>query len=272
MLEALCGNKNVEKILLFLFVNRECYGAQLHRALKTPLPPIQKTLNRLEASRLIISRFQGQKRLYSFNPAYPLLKELHELLKKAYTLLAPDEKKNYHAAPDERSIPSLNKNSKAKILLAFWEMLLNVRHLAFHAKTNSKEEGGWNGKGRGEVLVAQTGNNCLTFNEKGSWKGKQGLDVNFSNVFRWTLDRDKQTISLEHLRYGPENPVFLFHLTPSGPHSLSSVDSHLCGKDTYSGQIHFDDHTLRLSWKVVGPKKNEELHYFYTKVPQKLGF
>lgn len=263
MLEVLCGNKNVQRILIFLFVNGKCYGTQLHRTLKTPLTPIQKALNRLEKGNLILSYYEGKTRVYQFNPAYPLLKDLEQLLKTAYTLLPAHEKKNYYVVKEDLTTQS-NKENKAQILLAFWEKLLTVKQLTFHAKTKSKEEGGWIGKGQGEVISIKSNARTLVFNEKGTWQNKEGADVSFSNVFRWTLDLNAKIISLEHLRHGPEHPVFLFHLTPSGKHSLSSVDSHLCEGDTYFGQIHFDSYNLRLNWRVIGPKKNEELDYFYS--------
>lgn len=266
MLEVLCVNKNVQRILIFLFVNGRCYGTQLHRALRTPLTPVQKALSRLESGGLITSYFEGKTRIYQFNPAYPLLKELEELLKKAYTLLPAYDKKRYYVVRDDLAAQS-DKETKTQVLLAFWEKLLNVTKLTFHAKTNSKDGGGWNGKGQGEVISTKHGDNVLIFNEKGTWRGKQDVNVSFSNVFRWTLDCHAKMISLEHLRHGSERPVFLFHLTPSGKHSLSSVDSHLCAEDTYFGQIHFDNHSLRLSWRVIGPKKNEELDYYYSSHP-----
>jgi hypothetical protein len=264
MLEALCGNKNVSRILIFLFVNGKCYGTQLHRTLKTSLTPIQKALNRLESGGLIMSYYEGKTRIYQFNPAYPLLNELEGLLKKAYTLLPAHEKKNYYVIKEDFTASSSNNETKTQILLAFWKKLLSVTQLTFHAKTNVKDEGGWNGKGKGEVISSKNGNNVLIFNEKGTWKNKQGSDISFSNIFRWTLDCDAKVISLEHLRHGSVNPVFLFDLTPTSKHSLSSVDSHLCEGDTYFGQIHFDKYSLRLNWRVIGPKKNEELDYYYS--------
>lgn len=262
MLEVLCGNKNVQKILIFLFVNGKCYGTQLHRSLKTPLTPLQKALNRLEKGGLIMSYYEGKTRLYQFNPAYPLLSELEQLLKKAYTLLPAPQKKEYYLIKEV--LTTSTQENKRQVLLAFWEKLMGVTQLTFHAKTKSKEERGWNGKGQGEVTVTKEGMNILIFHEKGSWQGKQGAEVNFSNVFRWTLDRNSGVISLEHLRRGPEHPVFLFYLAPSGKHSLSSIDSHLCEGDTYFGQIHFDRYSLRLNWRVIGPKKNEELDFYYS--------
>lgn len=264
MLEALCGNKNVQRILLFLFVNGKCYGTQLHRSLGTPLTPLQKALNRLEKGGLITSYYEGKTRLYQFNPSYPLMSELEQLLKKAYTLLPAHHKKDYYVVKEGHKISSADHENKVQILLAFWDKLRKVTQLTFHAKTQSKDEKGWNGKGQGEVIITKEGSNTLIFNEKGTWQGKQGGEVSFNNIFRWTLDRNTGVISLEHLRRGPDHPVFLFHLAPSGKYSLSSVDSHLCEGDTYFGQIHFNHQNLRLNWRVIGLKKNEEIDYFYS--------
>lgn len=264
MLEVLVGNKTVQNVLIFLFVNGKCYGTQLHRSLKTPLTPIQKALNRLEKGGMVTSYYEGKTRLYQFNPAYPLLQEVEQLLKKAYTLLPSQKKKEYYIAKLEPS-PSWGQPKGAiPVLLEFWDKLLHVKRLAFNATSKSKEELGWDGRGQGEVSVVKEDGRTLIFQEKGLWRNKQGQDIAFSNVFRWTLDRYAGVISLEHLRRGAENPVFLFHLAPSSKHSLSSVDSHLCEGDAYFGQIHFDSHHLRLNWRVIGPKKNEEIEYYYS--------
>ena len=262
MLEVLCGNKNIQRILIFLFVNGRCYGTQLHRSLGAALTPLQKALLRLEKGDLITSYYEGKTRLYQFNPAYPLMGELEHLLKKAYTLLPAHEKKKYYVIKEDLSIAPLGPAQTLQILLTFWEKLQRVKQLTFNAK--SKEENGWNGKGTGEVVAVKEGSSVLVFQEKGSWQGKQGGELNFSNVFRWTFDRSSGVISLEHLRRGADHPVFLFHLAPSGKNSLASVDSHLCEGDTYFGQILFDHYGLRLNWRVIGPKKNEEIDYYYS--------
>lgn len=261
MLQALCGNKNVQNILIFLFVNGKCYGTQLHRSLKTPLTPIQKALNRLEKGGLITSYYEGKTRLYHFNSAYPLLEELEQLLKKAYTLLPPHKKRDYYTAKPD---PSAQQKNPTQTLLAFWGKLQHIKQLSFNALSKSKEELGWTGKGKGEVMISKEGHHVLVYTEKGSWLNKQGEQFSFSNVFRWTLDRHAGVISLEHLRRGVDHPVFLFHLAPSNAHSLSSVDSHLCKDDTYFGHMHFDAHGLCLNWRVIGPKKNEEIDYYYS--------
>lgn len=260
MLEVLCGSKNAAKILIFLFVNGKCYGSEVARLLKTPLTPVQKALQRLEKGGIIISYYEGKTRVYHFNPAFPLLKELEELLKKAYTLLPPHEKKISYSSK-EMAATSTNK---LHTLLAFWEKLSTISRLTFHAKTKSQDSSGWNGKGHGEVIMTRAKISEIIFTEKGSWKSPEGEEVSFSNVFRWSLDRNSNTISLEHLRRGVEHPVFLFHLTPATSHSLTSLDSHLCENDTYFGHIHFDQNLVRLQWRVIGPKKNEEIDYYYS--------
>src|SRR5690242_13014459 len=104
ILEVLFGNKNVQRILIFLFVNGKCYGTQLHRSLNTALTPIQKALNRLEKGGLITSYYEGKTRLYQFNPTYPLMNELEQLLKKAYTLLPPHNKREYYVMKEDQKI------------------------------------------------------------------------------------------------------------------------------------------------------------------------
>ncbi len=263
MLQSLFGNKNIQRILFFLFVNGKCYGTQLHNQLQAPLTPLQKALSRLEKGSIITSYHEGKTKLYYFNPAFPLLPELELLLKKAYTLLPPAEKKVYYM-PKEDPSENARIDNKFQTVLAFWDRICTVKQLTFQAKSHSNMEEGWNGRGKGEVSITKSGGNLLIFSEKGSWQNAEGTETSFSNTFRWTLDRNAFMISLEHLRRGPDAPVFLFHLAPSGNNSLSSVNSHLCGEDTYFGEIHFDRYSLRLNWRVIGPKKNEEINYYYT--------
>lgn len=239
-------------------MNGKCYGTELHRLLNTALTPLQKALNRLEKGGVLTSYYEGKTRLYQFNPAYPLLAELEQLLKKTYTLLPAQIKRSYYLAKEDVKL----SENKAHTLLLFWERLSTVTKLSFHAKTKAKE--GWNGKGKGKVTVTKRALHQILFQEKGNWQNNQAAEVSFTNTFRWTLDEINGLISLEHLRYGPDRPVFLFHLVPNGKYSLASVDSHLCEGDTYFGQIRFDTTHLRLHWRVIGPKKNEEIDYYYS--------
>lgn len=263
MLFALFGNQTVQKILIFLFVNGKCHGTKLKRLLGLSLTPVQKALERLEKGGIVMSYCEGKTRVFLLNPAYPLAEELEQLLKKAYCLLTPEEKMRYYAGKENLLQQNGQAASKPRILQALWDRLKQVKTVTFLATPQSKKETGWNGKGVGEVIVTNEKKHVLVFHEKGIWKGKKSDEMAFSNVFRWTLDQTAGVISLEHLRRGADQPVFLFSLAPSGNASLTSVDSHLCGGDVYFGQIFFNRQTLRLNWRVIGPKKNEEIEYYY---------
>ncbi|WP_143406477.1 DUF6314 family protein [Estrella lausannensis] len=258
MLEPLFGTKNIERILLFLFINGKSYGTELARALKTPLTPLQKGLTRLEKGGVLLSYFEGRTKLYRLNPAYPPLQELEALLKKAYTLLPTEEKRRYYLLKTD------SKLKKFDILYAAWERLQRVQHVSLKSQNGSLSEGAYSGKGQGEVTVIGEGGDILIFQEKGTLTSKEGEAFSFSNVFRWTLDRKSAVITLEHLRRGWNHPVYLFDLAPQSNHSLASVDAHHCGGDSYMGQLLLEPSSVRLHWRVIGPKKNEELDYYYS--------
>lgn len=152
---------------------------------------------------------------------------------------------------------------KKQGVLLFWKQLAKTSKLTFHAKTLLPEEHGWNGRGKGEVLVAKDGRDVLIFTEKGSWWNSQGAEINFKNVFRWTLHREAERISLEHLRFGKDHPVFLFELAPTGAGSLASTVPHVCRKDRYFGEVQVAPHAIHFKWRVVGPHKNEAIDYLY---------
>lgn len=154
------------------------------------------------------------------------------------------------------------EDNPLQILLEFWNRLALVSTLRLIVKTKSQE--GWMGQGVAEVTVQTESDNILIFHEKGSWLTKAAGETAFSNIYRFTLDRRQNLISMEHLRYGIKRPVFLFHLRPTDQRTLSSVDSHLCGDDTYLGKVFCDQNHLRLNWRVIGPKKNDEIDCVYS--------
>jgi hypothetical protein len=147
------------------------------------------------------------------------------------------------------------KPSKTEVLISFWAQLEKLTRLTFIAK---------NGKGTGSLLIKKAGDNILITKESGSWKDEKGSTTNFIGSFRWTLSHKEDLISLEHMRYGENHPVFLFYLIPLDENTLISVESHLCNKDSYSGKVYFDSKGINLNWSVIGPKKNEEIRYYYS--------
>lgn len=144
-----------------------------------------------------------------------------------------------------------------------WNRLCSIKELAFEAKSHAVENAGWNGIGRGVVHVEQV--DCLTmvFNENGSWTPAGGRPIAFSNVFRWTADFDARLIRLEHLRFGPKQPVYLFDLVPVSQRVWESSEPHVCREDLYTARMEYDLERVELSWTIAGPKKDEKVSYTY---------
>jgi len=266
MPEELFGSKSAAKILLFLLVNEHCYGAQLRFLLNTSLTPLQKALRKLERDGILTSRHEGKLRMYRLSPIYPLRHELEILLKKAYHLLPCHEKKLYcfiHRPKVSAHEELRRDQDRRQQLLKFWQVLSQVRHLSFSAHSRKGEESTTRrGKATVEVLTPMP--SVIVFQEKGQWFQEQALETTFNSSFRWTLDIHSSLITLEHLRYGSTNPVFLFHLTPTKAFTLEAVDAHLCAADAYLGSVLWSPTQIDFYWRIIGPSKNDELVYQYT--------
>lgn len=95
MLEGLFGNIIIEKILFFLYVYTEGYPLGMAKVFGVPVNRIQQQLKRLENGGIVVSRLVGKVRLYTFNPRFPFLEELKELMAKAYEFVPENEKERY---------------------------------------------------------------------------------------------------------------------------------------------------------------------------------
>ncbi len=121
---------------------------------------------------------------------------------------------------------------------------------------------GWNGSGRGTVEVTSCDPAQLIFYESGTWEPLNGGRIAFRNVFRWQ-HLNSNIIRLEHLRYGPDRPVFLFDLTRGSDGVWMSQDPHLCREDRYSAWLQVVGAEVSLRWSVTGPRKEEAIDYRY---------
>lgn len=98
MLEYLFGNKNVEKILIYLSLHGKANATELSHAFDSSLDPIQKTLKKLEEGGLIASFLEGRTRVFQWNTRYPFLQEIQALAKKAYEFLPIHIQESYYQA------------------------------------------------------------------------------------------------------------------------------------------------------------------------------
>ena len=83
MLEPLLGSQTREKVLIYLAAQKQGYAREISEFYNSSLSPVQIQLDRLEAGNVLVSHLSGRTRVYSFNPRYPFLEELLQLLNKA---------------------------------------------------------------------------------------------------------------------------------------------------------------------------------------------
>ena len=83
LLEPILGSRSSEQVLIFLIARETGYATEIAKFFDAELYAIQKQLARLENSEILVSRKIGRTRVYQFNPRYPFLIELKNLLEKA---------------------------------------------------------------------------------------------------------------------------------------------------------------------------------------------
>jgi hypothetical protein len=94
MLKALFGTENSEHVLIFLLTRNEGYAREIAQLFESNLYAIQRQLDKLESGGVLVSRTAGRTRLYQFNPRYPFLPELKQLLEKALSFYPEDVREN----------------------------------------------------------------------------------------------------------------------------------------------------------------------------------
>ena len=94
----------------------------------------------------------------------------------------------------------------------------------------------------------------LFFHIRGNW---QNQNLSFSDTLRWTLTLDY--LSLEHLRFGENNPIKLVHLALIKDKVLKSISPHLCGQDCYAAELSWNEKEIDLTWDIQDLKKNERV-------------
>jgi predicted transcriptional regulator len=259
MLSVLLGSKNAERVLLFLLVNEQCYASEIQKTFNIPLTPLQSMIQKLEKAGVLTAETAGKKKLCRLNPDYPLHRELKDLLKTAFVHLPSEEKRLLFSRKAEWHLNSndqfKHKKRIATCLHAFCQRLEKVHCVSIQTQSA--------GQAFGNVLIKKEKPEQFLFMEKGQWVHEGATEIEFSKTLRWTVDYSSGMIALEHLHYGSDRPVFLFHLVPTGPKTLQSIDSHLCRNDCYFGRIEFNEKHIRFLWRILGPRKNEILYHIY---------
>ena len=96
MLEKLLGSKSAENVLMYLFVYNEGYPTEISRVFTIPLNMVQKQLSKFEDGGILVSQLKGKVRMYQWNPRYPFLDEIKNLLAKNFEYLPESLKERYY--------------------------------------------------------------------------------------------------------------------------------------------------------------------------------
>lgn len=142
------------------------------------------------------------------------------------------------------------------------DRLRAVRHLRFESRSAAGT--GWDGVGTGRVSVNEPEPGVLVFEERGHWQAAApGREPTaFRNVFRWSA-LPSGALRLEHLRHGPDRPVYLFDMAPTAEGPWREIEAHQCAADRYAATLVCEGPLLRVGWTIAGPRKREAIHYTY---------
>lgn len=91
-LETLFGNRTAAKLMLYMFHYGEAYATGAARDLGSALSPVQRQLDKFEASGLLVSKLLGNTRVYSFNPKLPVTRRLRDLVQLFYEAIPLEER------------------------------------------------------------------------------------------------------------------------------------------------------------------------------------
>lgn len=92
MLGPILGSESRERALIFILARDQGYATEIASFFGANLYAIQKQLEKLEKGGVLVSHTAGRPRVYRYNPRYPFLKELKNLLEKALTFYPTDLK------------------------------------------------------------------------------------------------------------------------------------------------------------------------------------
>jgi hypothetical protein len=111
MLNPILGSVNAERVLVYLLAREEGYARGIAKFFGADPDSIQKQLVKFESAGVLVSRAMGRTVIYAFDPGYPLLPELRELLKKALSFYPPEQRERLtpeRPLPERRVEPSWN--------------------------------------------------------------------------------------------------------------------------------------------------------------------
>jgi len=141
------------------------------------------------------------------------------------------------------------------------QQLLLVRAYEFVASTKKCTETR-EGAGKGIVKAEKETEGSIIFFENGFFENLKGK-FKSHNIYRWKFNETAGNISLEHLRFGFERPVFLFTMIYHRSGYWISESPYICGKDEYHAAMMIENSSAKLKWSIASEKQNQQIDYTY---------
>ena len=95
MLEQLFGGKTAEGIILYILTSGSGYIRGIASQLDLEKSQVDRTIKRLEAAGILVSKLAGRTRVFELNPRLAYKKELTALVDKAMSVMPDKEREKY---------------------------------------------------------------------------------------------------------------------------------------------------------------------------------
>ncbi len=91
MFDILVGSRSAALIFYYMQVYETGYARKISKHFNISLTAVQKQMLKFEQAGVFVSFLEGRTRIFHWNPRYPFLKELRDLIKKAFDYLPENE-------------------------------------------------------------------------------------------------------------------------------------------------------------------------------------
>lgn len=95
LLEKLFGSAAAERVLLYIANYGEGYSAAIARTFGLSASQVQKQLDKFEQDGILVQQPKGRTRIYTWNPRWPLSRQLQALLSDALILMPENTQAKY---------------------------------------------------------------------------------------------------------------------------------------------------------------------------------
>lgn len=156
-------------------------------------------------------------------------------------------------------LSQINRSSKKCFSYQLWEKFSLCNYFKIQTRSLLLPHKEWN-FGEGYILQTWLSSSSWSIQEKGYWTNLSSRKLNFFNNWHWNIDSSTETVCIRRFRHF-NSPVILSLKHSAG--RLISTAPYICGKDYYYLFIDLGLKKIKYHWKIIGPKKIDEIICLY---------